>query len=341
MAPESMAHHVAIGAALVWTPETPWMVVPAEVPGLQPIVLDRARKVARSRMNGSAVQCVIWGLVALFQSGAAAETGQPSWAWFLFVGMGLLPLLWNGFEWRRLQRAERIDWNARVIEQRFALWIRAQRTPFTLALGVLLGGLFILQASFDLERSIEMTAVRRDLVLQGEWWRLATAGLVHGGGLHAFLNITTLLVLGSQIEPLIGGSRLLATFFFSVLVASLASISWSDRSLSVGASGGLFGCMGAFMTYGWRGRHLLPHRVLGSIVTVIALNIVIGWIGREFIDNAAHLGGLFAGILAGSIAGRGRFEIPLPASPTARAAGALTALGVLAAAALAATRIAG
>jgi len=336
ISPWDLPAAVEAGAVLVWTPTTPWLAVAAQVPELRPAVLARAREFARQRMKSSAIYGGLSLAIALWQSMQGPEAG-PSWGWFLFFGFGLVPFVWAALE-RRSQVPERVDWSARVAEERFALWIASRRTPTTFALVGLLAAIFLLQEATG-DVAIEQAGVRLDLVRQGEWWRLATSGLVHGGFLHVALNGWTLLLLGRYIEPLLGGARLLAIFFVTVVAASVASIAWPPDALAVGASGGLFGCMGAFVACGWRGRALLPRRVFRAIAIVIALNLVLGWLGRDFIDNAAHVGGLIAGLAIGAFVGGRRFEPPLPTTRASRVAGGLAASGILLSAAIVVVRV--
>jgi|SoiMethySBSTD1v2_1073268.scaffolds.fasta_scaffold428751_2 membrane associated rhomboid family serine protease len=336
--PDRLPAWIESGALLVWTPQTPWLAVPAQIPELHAAVLARTRAAALRRMRSSAWQGAVFLVLAILQSWKSPDSG-PSWGWFLFLGLGLIPFLWAALELRTPDVA-RVDWDARAAEDRFALWIGMQRTRVTHALVGLLAVIFLLQLATH-DTAIEVAGVRRDLVLDGDWPRLLLSGLVHGGVVHFLLNGSTLLVLGRFIEPLLGGARLLVIFAVTVVAASAASIAWSPDSLAVGASGGLFGCMGAFVAFGWRGRALLPRRVFRAIAIVIALNLALGWIGREFIDNAAHVGGLLAGLVCGSLVGGRGFVPPLPASRAARVGGTLAASGILLAAALVVVRVLG
>jgi rhomboid protease GluP len=135
--------------------------------------------------------------------------------------------------------------------------------------------------------------------LQGESWRLLTSTFVHGGFFHLLMNVYALVFIGRQLEPLIGRSRFIAAYILSGLIASLASISMHDMTVSVGASGAIFGLYGFFLA-------LLSTRLmvaslrmplLKNIGLFVAYNLVFGM--EAGIDNAAHLGGLVSGGLFG------------------------------------------
>jgi len=89
---------------------------------------------------------------------------------------------------------------------------------------------------------------------QGQWWRLVTAGFLHGGLLHIGMNSWVLFDLGAQVEEIYGGSRLIAIYFLATVSGFLLSTFWTS-SLSVGASAGIMGLIGAMIALGVRNRH--------------------------------------------------------------------------------------
>jgi rhomboid protease GluP len=136
-----------------------------------------------------------------------------------------------------------------------------------------------------------------DAIRRGEVWRLLTAGLVHGGVLHLFMNGVVLLNLGPFVSSLFGSRRMLVLLWGGVLGGSLASFA-TNPSPSVGISGGLFALVGALLAFGLRHRRRLPPPVRRMLVRgpleVIVLNLALG-LALPLIDNAAHLGGLATG----------------------------------------------
>lgn len=145
-----------------------------------------------------------------------------------------------------------------------------------------------------------LLGARHDLSLATQPWRLLSCAWLHGGPLHLLLNGLALYGLGRICETLYGPARLLALFVASALAGSL--LSWAGGvPLSVGASGAVFGLLGAGLVFGMRHRSDLPpelQKVLGwSLAPWIALNLAIGLLPMLPIDNWAHLGGLGAGAL--------------------------------------------
>ena len=140
-----------------------------------------------------------------------------------------------------------------------------------------------------------------EAVFAGEYWRLITAGFLHGGLLHILMNSWVLFDLGAQVEEVYGTSRMIAIYFFGTVMGFLASSFWSP-SLSVGASAGIFGLMGAMIALGMRHRSALGDEIKGQYIRWTLFMLVIGFFGFS-IDNAAHIGGLVGGFAVAWVAG--------------------------------------
>ena len=127
-------------------------------------------------------------------------------------------------------------------------------------------------------------------VANGQWWLLITAGFLHGSIFHLLFNVYILWVIGSQLESIVGKINYVIIYFVSLLGGSFASYLFSPfGSYSIGASGAIFGLMGAMLVVG-RKRNL----DISQITTLVAINVVIGFV-LSGIDWRAHLGGLTAG----------------------------------------------
>ncbi|HEX4945568.1 MAG TPA: rhomboid family intramembrane serine protease, partial [Blastocatellia bacterium] len=136
-------------------------------------------------------------------------------------------------------------------------------------------------------------------VWQGEVWRLVTAGMLHGGLFHFWMNSASLLWLGRMTEAFTHRAYLPMVFILSILSGCLFSLWLSPGTISVGASGGLMGLVGFLVTVGWRHKSAVPANFFQNLLVNLGMIAVVGFIGRDFIDNAGHLGGLVAGLLLG------------------------------------------
>jgi membrane associated rhomboid family serine protease len=148
-----------------------------------------------------------------------------------------------------------------------------------------------------------------------QWWRFIAPMFIHINLIHLLVNMYSLMMVGPFVEKLYGSAKF--TVFWVVtgifgLVASYLTVRpqlatnafarfifKSDDLPSAGASGALFGLVGVLFVFGIKFRRELPEgfkRAFGTgMLPIIFLNLFIGFIGRGFIDNAAHLGGLLSG----------------------------------------------
>ena len=141
----------------------------------------------------------------------------------------------------------------------------------------------------------------RPMVAEGQRWRLLTACFLHIGILHLMLNMYALHFIGSVLEPYLGKARFLATYLILGIAGNLTSIWWFQSTISAGASGAIFGLYGTFLAL--LTTNLIDKSVKTSIIPgiifFIAYNVFYGLRPNSGIDNAAHLGGLFCGIVIG------------------------------------------
>ncbi|MGO9246739.1 MAG: rhomboid family intramembrane serine protease [Verrucomicrobiia bacterium] len=149
-----------------------------------------------------------------------------------------------------------------------------------------------------------------DSVKSGEWWRLFTALFLHANLLHLAMNGTGLWLFGSAVEKTMGRWRLLAVFLVGGALGNLASAYVAHYDVAIGASGGVFAVIGAFAVGVWRLRspmyYALRRRLLVLLGLMVAADFTIGGLEPQ-VDNLAHVGGFFAGILLAVVLGaRGR-----------------------------------
>jgi rhomboid protease GluP len=148
---------------------------------------------------------------------------------------------------------------------------------------------------------VEFGAKYSPLIAMGQWWRLVTAGFLHGGLLHILMNSWVLFDLGAQVEEVYGTSRMLVIYFVSTVVGFYASAVWS-ASVSVGASAALMGLIGAMIAFGMRHRSSLGDDVRGTYVRWAVYVLIFGLLPGFNIDNAAHIGGLVGGFAVSYVA---------------------------------------
>ncbi len=143
-------------------------------------------------------------------------------------------------------------------------------------------------------------------MMAGQWWRLITAGFLHGGILHILMNSWVLFDLGAEVEQIYGTSRLIVFYFLSTVTGFWTS-SHIGYHLSVGSSAGIFGLIGAMLAFG-----LTDRSALGSMVKAVYGRWLIYCVVLSFlpgVDFWAHAGGFAGGFAAGFLASTPRARL--------------------------------
>lgn len=144
---------------------------------------------------------------------------------------------------------------------------------------------------------IRLGAKVTPLIDAGQYWRLFTAMFLHIGTIHLFFNAYALFAVGTELERLFGSPRFAATYFLSGLLGSLASYAFS-YSLAAGASGAIFGLIGALAAFFLLYRDRLGawgRARLANIAFLVVINLFLGFT-QPGIDNLGHIGGLLGGL---------------------------------------------
>lgn len=141
------------------------------------------------------------------------------------------------------------------------------------------------------------------LINNGEVWRLLTCAFLHSSLMHILFNMYSLYIIGPQIQEIYGTKKYLIIYIISCITSSSLSYLMSPYGISVGASGGIFGLMGALLSFSIIERHRIQKKYISSLIQIILINLFIG-LSIKNIDNYAHIGGLIGGGMVGYIAYR-------------------------------------
>ncbi len=169
-------------------------------------------------------------------------------------------------------------------------------TKFLIVLNVLLfiaSSVGAITGKFDLFTAL---ALNKTYVQHGGIYRLITAGFMHANIFHLIMNMYSLHVIGEQLESYLGKSKFLAIYFFSMILGNLLSCLVNGPfGWALGASGAIFGLMGALLYFGYHYRLYLDNALKTQIIPLIVLNLMVGFMFTN-IDNAGHIGGLVGGL---------------------------------------------
>ena len=134
-----------------------------------------------------------------------------------------------------------------------------------------------------------------DFIRAGEYYRLLTSAFLHIGFLHFLFNNYALYVIGSQLESFFGKTKYLIIYLGSAIFGNLMSLLFTN-SISAGASGAIFGLLGALLYFGYHYRVYLGNMMTSQIIPVLILNFLLGFMIKG-IDLASHIGGFIGGLL--------------------------------------------
>jgi membrane associated rhomboid family serine protease len=295
---------------LVWTPEHHYMQVPEAVPELADAWLESRKESSARQLKRQQGQLRLgWLLFMAFML-------YTSWELVRYRGMFSLPLLWHdlmdlsapamGFllllmfflmpwyeakkRWREVR-----SWTAENRQDAadmacFEAWLSWQKI---FATKLLMGIIAVAGAGQVLSGNPFAAALIRG---GEERWRLLTAPLLHGNLLHFMMNALGLMYLGRRVEALARWPHVAMVFLFSAWLGGECSV-LMRQGASLGASGGLMGLLGFLLVFETRHARLVPRTSRRRLMAALIGTALIGLIGVKFIDNAAHAGGVLAGML--------------------------------------------
>ncbi len=170
------------------------------------------------------------------------------------------------------------------------------------------------------DESVLLAGFLKPAFVAGQYWRILTGAVLHGGLVHLLFNCYALYVLGRLIETLSNRAHLMIVFLLAAIGGGILSLIFLPDGVSVGASGGIVGFLGYLAAYGFLRRKLLPPSFLKNMLFNIGFIALYGVLLNQTIDNFGHLGGLIVGVVYGFI------QIPKDLHKDPREVGAIAEL---------------
>ncbi|MCO4850143.1 rhomboid protease YqgP [Bacillus vallismortis] len=155
--------------------------------------------------------------------------------------------------------------------------------------------------STNTETLVAFGAKENSLIAAGEWWRLLTPIVLHIGIAHLAFNTLALWSVGTAVERMYGSGRFLLIYLAAGITGSIASFVFSPYP-SAGASGAIFGCLGALLYVALANRKMFFRTIGTNIIVIIIINLGFGF-AVSHIDNSGHIGGLIGGFFAAAALG--------------------------------------
>ncbi|SHK00228.1 Membrane associated serine protease, rhomboid family [Rubritalea squalenifaciens DSM 18772] len=300
-----------LGIEYVWTPEHVHLLVPEELDELRPVLVKRQQSWARQDIQDGQRMTVLFGAVLVWAGYSAFTNGHGHWraVWenptlgisaILLLIFGLIPW-YEG--WKVLRKKPGSDpeyWSKEIGEARFDSWISRQKAPVCYGLLAIMLLTGVVQYFIEGGLTWGGKSLRGAGLLKGEnieWWRYFTAPLLHGHLVHWVMNFAALKYLARRAEVLSGWPHVVIVFLLSSLVGGVASATFLPEAPSVGASGGILGILGFLLVFETLHFKLVPRTSRRRLLAGVGLVALMGILGFSFVDNAAHAGGLFAGMV--------------------------------------------
>jgi membrane associated rhomboid family serine protease len=176
----------------------------------------------------------------------------------------------------------------------------AQITTLIIGVNLAVFALMLLTGSLTSVTTLKRFGALTNPLPASQWWRLITAMFVHLGFAHIAFNMLALLIFGGPIENRYGKWRYLMLYLGAGVLGSATSLAYSNAALSAGASGAIFGVIGAGLAMVlWNREKPGMRQQLRSWIFLIAINLFIG-IETPGIDLHAHIGGVLGGFVIAS-----------------------------------------
>lgn len=331
---------------LVWTPEAKGFVLPEEIPALHPALRESRIRWAqweiaegKRQMGMFAAATAVVALFHMIQRERLLSSGTFGLALLLFFILGFLPWYQGHKRLRKARKWVAGEMAADAPVLRFETWLAIQKAPATrllLGLMVLVGlvQMFVeIRAPQPFGISVVLAGLTKHAGQVTDGWRLLTAPFLHGHWLHWLMNASALAYLGKRVEVFARWPHMVLALLLSAWIGGEASARFMDKP-SVGISGGLMGLLGFLLVFESMHRRLVPESARRRLLAGVVLTAAIGYVFRHFIDNAAHAGGLIAGIIYAAVVFPKSASPHRPRTTSADLAFGGAALGLLVAAAL-------
>ena len=162
--------------------------------------------------------------------------------------------------------------------------------------------IFVLQLVLGWDVVANFGANYAPFVKSGKFYVLITSMFIHGNLIHLLFNMYALYIIGPQVESFYGKIKYLAIYFGSGILGALLSDIFLQNSISVGASGAIFGLLSSIVYFGYHYRAYLDTVIRSQIMPLIIFNIFLGIVIPN-IDTFCHIGGLIGGVLVSMACG--------------------------------------
>ncbi len=300
----------------VTTPQNSSFIIPgSDYETLQPLLRKKRSSIKTNLYFGIGYTVFFGGFMLLLNLNSNKGFWTDSPFRFLILVFGIIPVLDGLYELISIRRINELNFQKESSEIKFIFWINQKNIYSIYIVAGILLIITIIQFITGLGGSIELAGLVKLKTLNGEYWRLLTCMLMHGGVMHILFNGLAIFAIGHLVIRITGFSYFVIVFLFSGLMGSLFSLFLLPTQTSVGASGGIMGLIGFVLIVSMKFKDSVPRNIIKTMLNTIMLTAIMGISAFDMIDNAAHGGGLIGGIIIGLILIRKRDNL-IPYKPS-------------------------
>lgn len=284
----------------VTTPQHDTYIIPgSDYETLQPVLRKKKSSVKSNLYIGIVYTFLFGGMMFLFSLTSDEGFWSDRTGKLNVLIFGVIPVLNALYELFAIRRVNESNYEKECSVLKFDFWINQKKVITIFIITGVLVLITLFQFLTGLSDSIESVGLVKPKTFAGEYWRLLTCTLLHGSVLHILFNGAAIFVIGRMVIRITGLSYFAIVFLISGILGSVFSLFFMPNATSVGASGGIMGLIGFILIISIKFSDNIPRNIIKSMLNTIALVTIIGISASDIIDNAAHGGGLFGGILIG------------------------------------------
>jgi len=283
----------------ITTPEHDSFIIPgSDFFSIVPILENEKDELEEVLKSNKPVFYVALGLIAFNFLMGGLTTNSIS---FIMLVLVIIPYFENLYDFKTSKIITNDNFTSESQNRLFIHWLYLNKPKSIYVFTALLLVIYIFQFLIGTLESAEMVGLDKVKAINGEFWRLLTAALLHGNILHVLINAMVLFFLGKIVIRITDIYVFCFISLFSAILGNLFSVYFVPSGISVGASGAIMGLIGFVIVMGFKYKKNFPQKLVSSMIRVVILTAFIGMVANPIIDNAAHAGGLVGGVLIGMI----------------------------------------
>jgi len=283
----------------ITTPEHDGFIIPgSDYFSLEPILYLKSGNLEDDINSNKPVFYLGLGLIIFNFFMGGLRTNSIS---IIMLVLVILPHIERLFELKKINGINESNFLSESQDIKFSHWLSLKKIKSIFAITAIVLFVYVFQFYLGTLESAEIAGLDKIKTINGEYWRILTAIMMHANIPHVLINGLVLFYIGSMVIRITNLYVFGLVSLFSGVLGNLFSVYFVPTGISVGASGAIMGLIGFVIVMGIKLKKSMPQKVTSSMIRVVVLTAFLGLVAWDVIDNAAHAGGLIGGIMMGFI----------------------------------------